>query len=249
MKKIIFSLFIVLFLIQCSTTYAYNRKKDFYDIFTIGVEDPSYGTAFRIGPLLFGILFVGGETEPGKKDIGKGYGLRGGSIDKYFSQQLVFGLLGGETFYSGTPKLDETKKPVELFGIPAVEDERDNKKSHKVKYLSFYNDPPSERQNRQKKEVRKYIIDKALQASSDPTLLAYIPPENPKPYGYPTSYLFQIEIMLGLHYGTRFGFNFAEFFDFFLGLTTLDILDDDIKKDKKEEEQPLLLPPGMVFPE
>ncbi|MCB1189566.1 MAG: hypothetical protein H7A23_21610 [Leptospiraceae bacterium] len=249
-KFLLSFLIVVFFAIQCSTSYAYNRKKDFYDIFTIGIEDPTYGSAVRLGPLSFGILFIGGETQAGKKDKGKGYGLRGGSFAKYFSQQLVFGILGGEIFYSGEPKMNpDTKKPEELFGIPAVQDERDNLKSHKVKYLSFYHDPPKERQKRQKQEAKKMLVNKILKENSDPTLLAYLPPENPKPYGYTASYLFQIEFMLGIHYGTRIGFNIAELLDFLLGIATIDILDDDVKKDKEEEEPPLVLPPGMNFPQ
>lgn len=225
---ILLSLF---FFLDCATYWG-NRRKDLQDIVTVGVEKPIYGVGFKLAPVHVGFLFVGGETEPGKKDLGSGVGLRGGSFSSYFSQQLVFGWLGGETFYSGELELDDEGKVQYENKIPIVKEVRDNIKSYNVKYIDIIRDPPKDRKKRQKEEVRKVIIKKALEENpnASPTLLAYIPKDNPKPFGYPKSYLYQIEMTLGIYGGIRIGFNPAELLDFVLGFTTYDLYDDDLKE-------------------
>ena len=133
--KFLLLVFCFLFLVDCAT-YWNNRRKD-----------------FKLAPLNVGFLFVGGDTEPGKKDLGEGVGLRGGSFSSYFSQQLVFGWLGGETFYAGELELAEDGKIQYENKIPLVKDPRDNIKSHSLKYISILTDPPKERK-KEKKESR-----------------------------------------------------------------------------------------------
>ncbi|MDX1959943.1 MAG: hypothetical protein SFU98_15335 [Leptospiraceae bacterium] len=219
-------LILVLLFIQCST-YAENRRKDTMDIVTIGGERNAYGFGLRISYLTFGFFFQGGESELGKKDLGDGYGLRGGSLSSYHSQQLIFGVLGGETYYSGEPVRDDKGEIVLEEKIPKVLNSRDNLKSHKVRYLNFYSDPPEERTKRNKEKVKKKIAKDLVEKLNDPTLLSYLPTEKKKPNGYGNNFPFQVEIFLGTHYGLRLGFNIAEFLDFVLGFTTLDILEDD----------------------
>ena len=229
--KILLFPILLFFCIDCAT-YWNNRRKDLQDVITIGAEKPVYGFSLKLAPVHAGFLFVGGETEPGKKDLGDGAGLRGGSFSSYFSQQLVFGWLGGETFYSGELELNDEGKIQYENKIPFVKEPRDNIKSHDLKYIDIIRDPPKNRAKRKKEEVRRVIIKKALEdnPNASPTVLSYLPKENPKPFGYPSSYLYQIEITIGLYGGVRFGFNPAELLDFVLGFTTYDLYDDDKKE-------------------
>lgn len=223
---------ICLFLFMDCATYWNNRRKDLQDIVTVGVEKPVYGVNLKLAPINIGFLFVGGETVPGKKDLGSGIGLRGGSFANYTSQQLVFGWLGGETFYSGELDLDDEGKMIYEHKIPLVKEPRDNIKSHSVQYLKILVDPPKDRKKRKKEEARNAIIQNTLKENpnADPMLLAYLPKDNPKPNGYPKSYLYQIELTLGIYGGLRIGFNPAELLDFVLGFSTYDLYEDDTKE-------------------
>ena len=176
--KFLLLVFCFLFLVDCAT-YWNNRRKDLQDVITIGIEKPVYGVNFKLAPLNVGFLFVGGDTEPGKKDLGEGVGLRGGSFSSYFSQQLVFGWLGGETFYAGELELAEDGKIQYENKIPLVKDPRDNIKSHSLKYISILTDPPKERKKEKKEKAIKEIIQTALaeNPNPDPALLAYLPKE------------------------------------------------------------------------
>lgn len=139
------------FFLQCAT-YWKNRKNDFQDIVTVGAETPMYGAAVKVGPLPIGVLFQGGESEMGKKDLGRGVGLRGGQFGTYHSQQLVFGVLGGESFHSGLPTLDAKGNwLVDKKGIPLTTDERANVKSYKMRYYSYWYDPVKDRKKRKKR--------------------------------------------------------------------------------------------------
>lgn len=221
----------ILFFLDCAT-YWKNRKNDLQDIITIGTEKPMYGVNLKLAPINIGFLFVGGDSEPGKKDLGDGIGLRGGSFSSYFSQQLVFGWMGGETFYSGELELTDEGKMQYEDKIPIVKDPRDNIKSHSLKYISILTDPPKERKKAKKEEARKEIIQGILaeNPNPDPALYAYLPKEKKKPFGYPKSYLYQIEVTIGIYRGIRIGFNPAELFDFILGFTTYDMYADDLKE-------------------
>ncbi|EQA45222.1 hypothetical protein LEP1GSC050_3251 [Leptospira broomii serovar Hurstbridge str. 5399] len=112
--KIPFRLFPILlsfvFCFNCATYWS-QRKNDLQDVFTAGVENPGYGLGVRVGPLAAGFVFQGGETEPGKKNLGTGYGIRGGSIGSYRSQQLIFGILGSDKFHA-LPKGIKAAPPV-----------------------------------------------------------------------------------------------------------------------------------------
>lgn len=230
MNKYRLCIFLLLMIsLQNCATYWDNRRKDFQDIFTLGVENPGYGAGFRFSFLSIGFHFQGGESELGKKDKGEGYGLRGGCLGKYHSQQLVFGFLGGESFYSGEPTLDENGEPDLVENIPVLADERNNLKSHKLKYLQFYKDPPRERRNRDKEKIRKTIVLETIEKSGNNDYYNYLPAEKKKPYGYPQSYLYQLEFFGGAYVSLRAGVNFAEFLDFLLGFTTYDLLNDDIQ--------------------
>ncbi|MBL0265253.1 MAG: hypothetical protein IPQ05_15655 [Leptospiraceae bacterium] len=217
-------------ILDCAT-YWNNRRKDLQDVITVGVEKPAYGVTLKLAPLNLGFLFVGGETEPGKKDLGGGIGLRGGSFSSYVAQQLVFGWMGGDTFYSGELELADDGKMQYEKKIPIVKNARDNIKSYSVTYFKIFSDPPKDRKKRQKEEVRSVVIKKMLEdnPNADPALLAYLPKENLKPNGYPKSYLYQIEFAIGIYGGLRVGFNPAELIDFILGFTTYDLYDDDVK--------------------
>ena len=121
-------------IVDCAT-YWNNRRKDLQDVITVGVEKPAYGVTLKLAPLNLGFLFVGGETEPGKKDLGGGIGLRGGSFSSYVAQQLVFGWMGGDTFYSGELELADDGKMQYENKIPIVKNTRDNIKSYSVNKL------------------------------------------------------------------------------------------------------------------
>ncbi len=229
--RIVSILICIFFFVDCAT-YWNNRRKDLQDVFTVGVEKPVYGVNLKLAPINLGFLFVGGETEPGKKDLGGGIGLRGGSFSSYFSQQLVFGWLGGETFYSGELELADDGKIQYENKIPIVKDSRDNVKSYSLVYMKILADPPKDRKKRQKEEVRRMVIKNMLEENpnTNPAILAYLPKENEKPNGYPKSYLYQIEFAIGIYGGIRIGFNPAELVDFIFGFTTYDLYDDDVKE-------------------
>ncbi|MCE9499246.1 MAG: hypothetical protein K8R21_01855 [Leptospira sp.] len=227
MKNILL-VFILCALFGDCASYLNKRRRDFQDVFTIGIEYPGVGAGVRVGPVSAGLIFQGGESEPGKKDRGSGIGLRGGRIGKYHSQQLMFTILGGESFYSGELKTDSNDVPELEKGIPVLLSARDNLKSHKVRYLTFFNDPISNRKKRKRDAIVRKITEDLAEGNSDPAIKAYLPKDIPKPYGYPASYLFQIEVYAAVGAGVRLGVNFAELLDFILGFTTLDILDDDL---------------------
>ncbi|WCL49283.1 hypothetical protein O4O04_18625 [Leptospira sp. GIMC2001] len=200
------------------------------DIVQFGLETPVYGVGVRVGPLPLGIYFAGGESELGKRDLGSGIGLRGGDFGKYRTQQLVFGFLGGEFFYSGEPiRNDEGKLQTDENGIPLLLDERANKKSYKMRYFSFLNDPVEDRKKRKKEKFQKKMVENILGDDADESIRAYLPKEKEKPFGYPANYIWQIDVFIGAYGGARVGVNLAEVFDFMIGLTTIDILNDDVE--------------------
>jgi hypothetical protein len=231
----IFIIIITLF-INCSTYWGY-RKKDLQDTVTIGVENPSYGLGIRVSYLPLGFFFMGGESSMGKKDKGEGIGIRGGGVGKYFTNQLLFGFLGGEMFYFGEPLLSEKGEPILEEKIISTASQRDNLKSYNVKYIKIFSDPPRQRQKRNKEKNRELIVKKLIEKNKDPSLLAYLPEKPKKPNGYPSTYPFQIEIFGGIYYSFRLGINFSEILDFLLGFTTYDLLDDDIDSISDPEEK------------
>ncbi len=231
-KKIFLSIFpflIISIVFSNCSTYIHHRKKDLQDIATFGIEKPGYGIGLRMSVLPLGFFFQGGETSPGKKDIGEGYGLRGGSFGKYFTQQLVYGAFGGETFYSGEPLFSEEAKPILEDSVVQTDSERNNLKSFNLRYLKLFSDPPQERQKRSKEKLKKVIVEKLLEKNPDPAILSYLPKESKKPNGYPNEYKYQMELFVAVYYGIRVGINFSELVDFLLGFTTLDILGDDVE--------------------
>ncbi|TGL66202.1 hypothetical protein EHQ67_17455 [Leptospira kmetyi] len=249
-RRLFFFIFSICFFIGSTNcaTYLQNRKNDFKDIFTAGVETPGYGIGFRIGPLAGGFVFQGGETAPGKRDLGKGYGLRGGYFGSYRSQQLIFGILGSDTFFplgvetqateteesseeispevaEELKNLQDSKTPGDK--VPEFLNERYNIKSQKLRYLSFYNIPVAERRKRKKEEFYRRFIEEQSFDRNDPAIQNALQALNKKKDGYPKSFLYQIEIYLGLYAGIRLGFNPAELLDFLVGIAGLDLLEDD----------------------
>lgn len=231
--------FLILLLLSDCATYWNQRRKDAEDIVTIGAETPMYGISFKFAPINAGFLFQGGETETGKKDKGKGIGLRGGTIGIYKSQQLTFGLSGGELFHHGEAEVDDAGKVVLENKVPKVADKRDNIKSHSLKYIDILNNPVKERKKRKKETALRTIINDmtSQNAEIDPAVLAYLPKENPKPKGYPNSYLYQFEFVIGIYGGIRIGFNPAELLDLLLGFTTYDLLNDDVEPEEPAAEE------------
>ncbi|WP_207797589.1 LIC13411 family adhesin [Leptospira haakeii] len=255
-KRLIIHFFCIFLLglvvIDCSSYWS-HRKKDLGDVFTAGIETPGYGIGVRVGPLATGFVFQGGESEPGKRDLGTGYGLRGGTYGPYRSQQLIFGFLGGEKFHSmppteTSPKKEETKTPTsnaptsdnilllpenaeseqDPNPTPELLDERLNSKSYEIRYLRFYNNPVSERRKAKKEAFfRKYLesLDPDKRNEAIQTFLA----QNPKNKDdYPSAFLFEVELYISIRYGIRLGFNFGEFLDFLLGFAGIDLMEDDI---------------------
>lgn len=242
-----------LIVIDCSTYWS-HRKKDLADVFTAGIETPGYGVGVRLGPLATGFVFQGGESEPGKRDLGTGYGLRGGAYGPYRSQQLIFGFLGGEKFHSmpsteSSPQKEENKttpgsnsqkdsnflllpeapeSEQDPNPTPELSDERLNSKSYEIRYLRFYNNPVSERRKAKKEAFfRKYLesLDPQKRNEAIQTFLA----QNPKNKDdYPSAFLFEVELYISIRYGIRLGFNFGEFLDFLLGFAGIDLMEDDI---------------------
>ncbi len=218
----------ILFQTLNCATYWENRKNDFKDIFTAGVERPAYGAGVRISLLPIGFFFQGERDEDEGENKGTGTGVRGGGLGNYYSTQLLFGFLGGETFYCGEVQRDESGKIQTEEKVPVVLGLRDNLKSHNVKYWELMNTTPKQRQKENSEKLKKYIAEQIISSTGDESLRQYIPPEKRKPYGYPKSYAWQIELFLGLRYSLRLGFNIAEFADFLIGFTSYDLLGDDV---------------------
>ncbi|TGK21231.1 hypothetical protein EHO61_05150 [Leptospira fluminis] len=252
--------FICALLFTDCATYWSHRKNDLQDVFTFGVENPGYGVGVRLGPLAGGFVFQGGESAPGKRDLGIGYGLRGGNFGSYRSQQLIFGILGSDKFHSlpsknptvtGSPsdanpsgktdsgsgensgllfpELPDAENPEGTDSEMDTLEERQKAKSYTLRYLQFYNIPIDERR-RKKKEAffRKYVQSLDPDKKND-ALQAYLAQNPENKDDYPLAFLYQIEVYLGVRYGVRIGFNVAEFLDFILGFTGLDLLEDDIE--------------------
>ncbi|WP_246050576.1 LIC13411 family adhesin [Leptospira langatensis] len=249
-------IFLLTFLmIDCSSYWA-HRKNDLADVFTAGVESPGYGLGVRIGPLAGGFIFQGGESAPGKRDLGTGYGLRGGSYGPYRSQQLVFGFLGGEKFHSlpNTPEPTNPSQKVETKPqgqdpnssqgflllpdapegeedpnpTPELANERQNTKSFEIRYLKFYNNPVEERRKAKKALFYKKFLESLDPEKKNEAIQAYLA-QNPKSKDdYPLGFLFEVEIYISIKYGIRLGFNIGEFLDFLFGFTGLDLMEDDL---------------------
>ncbi len=229
-------------LLNCAT-YWKNRRNDLLDVVTLGAETPMYGAAVKIGPLPIGLLFLGGESELGKKDLGRGYGVRGGGFGGYHTQQLVYTFLGGESFHSGEPIKDEKGKwMVDEKKIPLTDNDRYNQKSYKMRYFSFFNDPVKDRKKRKKQEFQRELTMDLVRQTGKTEFLVYLPKEDEKPFGYPPGFLWNLEVIGGLYGGARVGFNFGEAMDFLLGFTTLDMYDDDVEGKEKQTF------PGFPFP-
>jgi hypothetical protein len=224
--KIVFLLIITSLFVQCKTVE--KKKNDLSDIGTLGLEKSVYGLAFRAGPLPVGFLFSGGSSTELSTETINGVGLRGGQWDTYYSKQLIFGFGGGESFFSAELSKNEKGEILYLKKIPISTVERSNLKSYVVKYVDIFHDPPKDRQKRQKKAVQKYVFEK-LSAGMDTTAFEpYLPKEDPKPKGYPDTYIYQFEIVLGVYGGLRLGFNLAELADFLTGMVGIDLLEDDM---------------------
>lgn len=189
-----------------------------------------YGAALQVGPIPLGLLFLGGETEPGKYEEGVGYGLRGGDFGKYRSQQMVYFFLGGASFLFGEPIRDDKGKEIrdKKNKILLSEDERANIKSFSYRYYSFFNDPIKDRKKRKKEAYKRYAAEDLVKETGKPEFYAYMPEADPKPFGYPSGTSWKIEATAGLYGGGRVGFNFAELADFVLGIFSYDLLGDDV---------------------
>lgn len=73
------------------------------------------------------------------------------------------------------------------------------------------------------KVYRKQNLDR-----NDPAVQNALQNFNKRKDGYPRSFLYQIEVYLGIYAGLRIGFNPMELLDFLVGFTGLDLLEDDV---------------------
>lgn len=229
--KIVFMIPLVFFF-NCAS-YWINLKNDFQDTVTIAYENPTYGAGVRIGPAPIGFVFSGNREDPKNLNF-NGYGIRGGKLGEHHSRQLIFAVGGGETFYSENVKKDLEGNFKYLKKVPMLDTKRDNLKSYTVRYSSIWNDPPAERTKRKKDEVKRYIVNELSSKLNNPMLMSYIPPEDPKPYNYPKSYLYNIEVMAGIYSGIRVGVNISEILDLLTGILGYDLLGDNLL-DKEED--------------
>ena len=222
-----FFILLLFFSFSNCATYWGNRKNDLKDILTIGVERKGFGTGLRLGPLAAGLVFQGG-SERKLSLAATGYGLRGGHFGKYYSRQLIFGILGGETFYAGEIDEETLNLAIEDNEIPVSPDERDNLKSFRVRYFSLYHSPLPERKKQKKEEFQRAFADYLIKKTGDNSLKKMIPEKSYKTNGYPPSYPYELDFYAGIYYGIRLGINISEILDFIFGFTGYDLLDDDI---------------------
>jgi hypothetical protein len=219
---------LLVFLLNCAS-FVRDRKNDFLDMATVGVETPGYGAGLRISVIPVGLVFQGGESSLGKKDLGTGWGLKGGRVGEYKSQQLTFIVMGGEDFHINKEG-KESQTPRALV------------KKIQIRTFSIINDPVKDRKARKKELVREEIISRS---NLDPKVTEYYRTQKSlKTNGYPKSYPYQFEVYVGLHYGIRLGLNFAEILDFLMGWTTYDWMEDDLED--TEDASGLTGLPGMT---
>ena len=191
-----------------------------------------------------------------------GIGLRNGNTNFYHSEQLVYSVLGGESFYSGTIRYNSDCNPILSYKMKTLNQEffnfqessyihdRPNLKSHDLKYLRIFTDPPKARAKRVKEKVFEDVLESLKDENPELYEKAkeFIPKKSNKPFGYPKSYLYSVELSVGIYYGFRIGVNFSEVLDFFLGFTKIDILSDDdsiinskLNTDTIEKEKEILI--------
>ncbi len=207
MRSFKYLLFIFLFSFSnCASfqNYLSNRALDFTDILTLGGEVNTYGGSAWL-------WCFGGGAQIGQ--YGEGYGMRNGYVGYYRTGgNLNYGKLKmGNSFLlmnsqEHIPEAYKTARSMKkkythanfLFFLPANLQGRWRNNS----YNNFSRNPNNNYNN------YEYINP----ASRMPNLCHA--PVN-------------VEISFGLGVGGRIGINFSEIFDFILGLTTFDLMEDD----------------------
>ncbi|MBE7438373.1 MAG: hypothetical protein HS115_07975 [Spirochaetales bacterium] len=200
------TLIVFALLLQCQSTYWQNRGRDAMDILTVEGSTGNYGAALRLGPLKFGAHY---------KSPGVAYGLRGGSLDSYYTAEFA-ALFMGADYYSSAP-------PSDL--LPAEKKDKDQAAtatgilSGPVKEAPPVSDALTARRGKEFRARSPFGTSIPLQKSRR---LLY----NRKELA-PLYYYTQLEITLGLYAGLKIGLNLGELLDFLLGFVGIDIMADD----------------------
>jgi len=185
-----------------SNSYLANRGRDAADIFTATVGSGIGGIKAHAGPVQTGLLFEGICVNF--------YGL-------YECDTQTKGLRGGEWLTEDTPKREFARWDTNcdyqyfIYGLEMFrggETGASRGKSRAALTTALLTFPLP--------EDLFYKSKAAKEIDHEPAKFSPLP------------YFFDIEVALGIGYVYRFGFNIAEFFDFFFGIATVDFLDDDI---------------------
>ncbi len=210
---------LILFLLSFSNcasfqNYLSNRALDFTDILTLGGEVNTYGGSAWL-------WCFGGGAQVGQ--YGEGYGMRNGYVGYYRTGgNKTFGKLKmGNSFFlmnsqEHIPEAYKTARSMKkkythanfLFLIPA---NLNNRRSYR-----YYNGIP---------------ID-----STNYNSISNSDSNNPYLYPMLCNAPATVELSLGLGIGGRIGINFSEIFDFVLGFTTFDVMEDDEQVKLEGEE-------------
>ena len=207
-------LFLLLSFTNCASfqNYLSNRALDFTDILTLGGEVNTYG-----GSAWFWCF--GGGAQIGQE--GEGYGMRNGYIGYYRT--------------GGNKKYLKLNKKYSFFLMNSQEHipeayKTSRSMSKKYTHANFLFLLPANLQGRWRNN--NYNNYSRNPSNSYYNNYEYINPAVTMPMlcNAPAN----IELSFGLGIGGRVGINLSEIFDFVLGFTTFDLMDDD-ELDKVEE--------------
>jgi len=197
---------LLIFLLQCQSTYWQNRGRDAMDILTIEGSTGNYGAAVRIGPLKFGAHY---------KSPGKAYGLRGGSVSSHYTAEFA-ALFMGADYYTSAP-LDDL--------LPTKKKEKEETPTA----TGILSGP--EKETLPESDALTARRGKEFRARSP--FGTKIPLQKTRRLLYnrkelaPLYYYTQLELTAGFYGGVKIGLNLGELLDFLLGFIGLDIMADD----------------------
>ncbi|MDX1961199.1 MAG: hypothetical protein SFU98_21700 [Leptospiraceae bacterium] len=189
---------------NCKTlgNYSYDRVRDAGDIFNIGIEKDVYGGSFFIDQVGMGLQHA---------SKGNGIGMRYGHFGFYKTgsdARIAF-------VFPFRHRVNNTDV-VNTFGNSMIIP------SNSYEHIPMY---PSIRNQKKLISISNIFCPCGNpKGRTTPSQQYYTIPKESR-----ISYIFApIEISFGLYIGVRIGFNPSEFFDFILGIFTIDIFEDDL---------------------
>lgn len=221
-------LFLISWIVSCSSPYLKNRARDASDIFTFQVSDQTYGTSLRVGPLQGGVSY----ESPGANVLG----LRGGEFGSYHTAGFT-AILFGADYFQNEPFEDLTYESKILKSEKGIEgtEKTDEAMGSQDSKTDAADATKSERKIRLK--LYRARSPFGLQQPAYQTRRVWKSEfGKPEPDYAPRSYFTDLQFSAGLYYGIRLGINPGELADFLIGFTTLDLMDDDMPINEMERK-------------